>query len=61
MRSQLAKHQLIKSLSDDELHDLARKAYQIKGLLLVKLDEISDPYFKQQVINYADAKYGRRK
>lgn len=61
LRSQLEKHQLISRLNDEEVHDYARKAYHQKGLALINLAEINDPYFKQQVINYADTKYGRRK
>ena len=60
MRSQLAKYQLIKGLTDEELHDYARRAYHIKGMVLVKLDEMKDPFVKQEIINYADRKYGRR-
>ena len=60
MQSQLAKHQLSKGLTDDELHDLARKAYHIKSMVLVKLEELSDPYIKQEIINYADRKYGKK-
>ena len=48
-------------MNDEELHDKARDAYHKKGLALINLAEINDPYFKQQVINYADSKYGRRK
>lgn len=61
LRSQLAKWQQSQPLNDEELHDMARRAYHQKGLALVTLSELNDPYFKQQVINYADEKYGRRK
>lgn len=59
LRSQLARWQQSQPMNDEELHDKARDAYHKKGLALINLAEINDPYFKQQVINYADAKYGR--
>lgn len=57
MRSQLAKHQLTEPLSSDELHQYAVRAYKSKWLVLVDLKDITDPYLKQEIINYAEAKY----
>lgn len=61
IQSRLKKSQLIERLNDDELHGYACKAYHIKNKALVDINEINDPYFRQEVINYADKKYGKRK
>lgn len=37
LRSQLAKWQQSQPLNDEELHDMARRAYHQKGLALVTL------------------------
>jgi hypothetical protein len=61
IQSSLKRLQLIARLNDEEMHDYARRAYQQKGLVLVDIKEINDPYFKQEIVNYADNKYGKRK
>ena len=60
LRSQLARLQLTPTLNDEEVHDYARKAYHQKGLALVRIDELKDPFVKQEIINYADKKWGKR-
>ncbi len=60
IQSSLKRLQLITRLNDDEIQDYARRAYQQKGLALIPIDEITDPYVKQQIINFADRKYGKK-
>lgn len=60
LRSQLAKWQQSQPLNDEELHDMARKAYHKKGLALVQINELTDPFVRQEIINYADKKWGKR-
>lgn len=60
MRDSLSKHQLIDRLNNEEIHDYARRAYQQKGLALIPLSEITDPFVKQEIINFCDRKYGKK-
>ena len=61
IQSSLKQSQLIQRFNEEDIHDYARRAYQQKGLALVNVDELTDPYIKQGVVNYADNKYGKRK
>lgn len=61
IQSSLKPSQLIARLNDDEIQDYARRAYHQRNKSLVDIDELTDPYFKQMVINYSDNKYGKRK
>lgn len=61
IQSSLKKSQLIESPTSESTKDKARKAYHEFGLVLIYLDRITNPYFKQEIKNYADNEYGKRK
>lgn len=61
IQSSLKPSQLRPPLNEDELLDYARNAYHKQNKSLVDINELTDPYFKQMVINYSDNKYGKRK
>lgn len=47
-------------MSEEDLFHHAKRAYHQKRFVLVPLDEVTDVYFKQELINFADRKYGKR-
>jgi hypothetical protein len=61
MKSSLAKHQLYKPLTEDELFPLEKKLYLEKDKVIIKVEEIKDPYYRQEVRNEADKKFNVKK
>lgn len=47
-------------MNDEELHNYAKRAYYQKSLVLVDLNDINDPFFKQELINYFNGKYHKK-
>ncbi len=60
LQSSLKRLQLISRLTDDEIQEYASRAYHQKNLVLIPLNELTDDYIKQAIINFANGKYGKK-
>lgn len=46
--------------SEDDIRDMARRAWRQKGLALIDPDSVADPFARQAIINEAERLYGER-
>lgn len=60
MKNILAKLMPTKSTSEEELEEMRRMAWQSQGVIAVRPHEIRDDWLRQALINFAEARYGRR-
>ena len=60
VKSYLGKYQLSEALSSDELNAMKARLWQQQGLILLDPLTIADKFVRQEIINDANNKYGRR-
>jgi hypothetical protein len=60
VKSYLGKYQLSEALSKDELNAMRARLWQQQGLILLDPMTIADKFVRQEIINDANEKYGRR-
>jgi hypothetical protein len=60
VKSYLGKYQLNEALSSDELNAMRARLWQQQGLILLDPLTIADKFVRQEIINDANEKYGRR-
>lgn len=61
MKSSLAKYIPKSPATDEEMHEMEKKLYVEKDKVILKVQEISDPFYRQEVRNNANKKFGVKK
>jgi hypothetical protein len=60
MRSSLSRTVPRPQTPEWEMEEFRRRAWQFDGAAVIHVDRLSDDWFKQAVINWANERYGRR-
>lgn len=45
---------------DEDIREMARRAWRQKGLALIDPDNVADPFARQAIVNEAERLYGER-
>jgi hypothetical protein len=61
MRNALEKLLPKSASNDEELDAMRRAAWHRQGVLMVRPEEVYDPWLRQALVNLGDARYGKRK
>lgn len=61
MRNALAKLLPKSASTEEELDAMRRAAWHRQGVLMVRPEDVYDPWLRQALINLGDARYGKRR